>query len=145
MVPAMRIIEEARSLCGVPWKHRGRSMEGVDCIGLVILAAVRAGLDLFAMCGIHDQSYGRRPQRKLFELVQLHCRRADQLQPGCLLLFRFQGDAYARHFGIFTERSTVIHAECKARHAVIEHGYRSQWIVRTHSIWLLPGVEYIES
>lgn len=144
MISADEFVNAARQLVGTPWRHRGRSFDGVDCIGLVMLAGKLAGVDLFALCGIHDRAYSRRPQRELFALVERHCRRTQVLHPGCLLLFRFPGDEYARHFGIYTDAGTMIHAECKTRKAVIEHGYRSQWVSWTHSRWLIPGLEYPE-
>ena len=33
------VLAEARAMVGVPWRHMGVSAAGVDCIGLVLLAA----------------------------------------------------------------------------------------------------------
>ncbi len=35
----MRLDEAARSYIGVPWLHHGRSRHGLDCVGLLVLAA----------------------------------------------------------------------------------------------------------
>lgn len=140
---ASALVAAARELCGTPWIHQGRTSKGVDCIGLVSLAARNAGLDIFKFCGIKEpRNYQREPDPKLFELVNQCCERISQPVPGSLLFFKFKRDLYPRHFGIFTEAGTVIHAESKARRCVIEHGYRAHWLTWTHSVWKLPGVRY---
>lgn len=40
---AARLIVEARGLAGVPFRLHGRSERGLDCVGVVALAALRAG------------------------------------------------------------------------------------------------------
>lgn len=40
------ILAQARGLIGTPWRHLGRTETGLDCIGLVLVAAARAGLVL---------------------------------------------------------------------------------------------------
>lgn len=142
-IPADALIREARALCGVPWIHQGRTRLGVDCIGLIVLAARNAGIDIFRHCGIpQPRTYSRKPSAELFALVERHCRRIDSPTPGCLLFFRFVSDRHPRHFGLFTDTGTVIHAEAKVRCRVIEHGYRAQWLRWTDSVWLLPGIDY---
>jgi lipoprotein Spr len=41
---AARFVAAARELVGVPYRHAGRNKHGVDCGGVIILAARRAGL-----------------------------------------------------------------------------------------------------
>ena len=143
MITAQKLIAEARKLVGTPWKHQGRSMMGVDCIGFVDLAARNGGHDIAAHCGIQDErNYARAPDPVLLARVEKFCTQIHQPVPGCLLFFRFPGDRLPRHFGIFTERDTVIHAESKMRGQVVEHGYRAHWVRWTHSMWKLPGVIY---
>lgn len=141
MITASDLIREARALNGVPWVHLGRTQRGVDCIGLVILAARNAGLDLFGHIGLADRRYGRKADQKLFNMVRQYAQRTE-VEPGALLLFRFDGDSTPRHFGIATERDTVIHAECKSRKQVVEHGLRSHWARWVDSAWRIPGVRY---
>lgn len=143
MITAQQLIDSARALVGVPYKHLGRSDSGLDCIGFVDVAANRAGLDVFRSHGIPRLArYSRRPDPRLFNLVSQHCERLDAPIPGALLLFEFDGDAYARHFALFTECQTIIHAESRMRRAVIEHGYRAHWVRWTDSVWKIPGVIY---
>ncbi len=50
--------EVALSYLGVPFRHRGRTRNGLDCIGLIIMAARECGMEVF------DQKvYGREPWR----------------------------------------------------------------------------------
>lgn len=142
MIEAQQLIDQARALKGTRWRHLGRTEAGVDCIGLVLLACRRAGFDLFQHCDIKVERYSRRPDPRLFDLVQKNCERIEAPLVGSLLFFKFSSDKYARHFGIYTERGTVIHAEMKVHKAVIEHGYRMQWVRWTDSVWKLPGVLY---
>ena len=51
------VLAEARAMVGVPWRHMGRSTAGVDCIGLILLAAFRAGVAL-----PEPAPYAREPQ-----------------------------------------------------------------------------------
>ena len=143
MIEASALVKEARALIGTPWRHQGRSKRGVDCIGLVLLAAENAGLDLIKVSGVDaPRVYSRNADPKLYELVHRACTQTSALVPGCLLFFRFDSDRHPRHFGIYTDEGTVIHAESRLRRQVIEHGRRAQWSRWTHSLWLLPGVRY---
>lgn len=40
------LVHNARRLIGVPWIHQGRSVHGVDCIGLVVLAEIACGREV---------------------------------------------------------------------------------------------------
>lgn len=142
MTPASLLIAEARKLIGVPWRHEGRTQQGVDCIGLVILSGLNAGVDFFEEIGIAPIGvYQRKPAPELIRLVATHCK-PTTAEPGALVVFKFGCDSYPRHFGLLTDAGTVIHAEQKTRKRVIEHGYRSHWLRWTDSVWRLPGVEY---
>jgi cell wall-associated NlpC family hydrolase len=143
VITAQQLIDEARTLIGTPWRHQGRTRRGVDCIGLVTLAAKNAGLDIMKLCGIRPPAnYGRDPDPRLFALVEQQCTRISAPVAGCLLFFQFDSDKHPRHFGLFTDAGTVIHAESKTRRQVVEHGHRAHWARWTHSLWLLPGVRY---
>jgi cell wall-associated NlpC family hydrolase len=143
MITPQQLIDEARKLVGTPWRHQGRSKLGVDCIGLVLLAAKNAGLDLVKFSGAPVPTrYSRHPDPQLYDTVQRYCTRIESPVPGCLLFFKFDADKHPRHFGIYTEQGTMIHAECKTRMQVVEHGHRAHWDRWTHGAWLLPGVSY---
>lgn len=136
------LVRSARELNGVPWRHLGRGLTGVDCAGLVILAARRAGLDLFAIARDLPRKYDRKASPELLKIISSHCSQAQSPAAGVMVLFRFPGEKHARHMGLLTEAGTVIHAEAKSRRQVVEHGYRAHWLKWTHSLWRLPGVRY---
>lgn len=57
MTGAAAFVEAARGLKGARWRHRGRKPWAVDCLGLVVLAAERAGLAVAPA----PRVYGREP------------------------------------------------------------------------------------
>jgi cell wall-associated NlpC family hydrolase len=143
MITNLELIAQARELVGVPWIHQGRTRLGVDCIGLVVLAAKNAGLDIFAAARVTPvRRYSREASPELCSLVDRCCEKIDSPIPGCIALFRFPRELYPKHFAIIAENGTMIHAEAKSRSRVIEHGYRSLWLKRTDGLYKLPGVRY---
>lgn len=144
MIEASRLVEEARKLCGTPWRHQGRSRYGLDCIGLVWLAAKNAGGDVFSVAGVRDRrNYTREPSAEMAKTIEATCERIEIPVAGCLLLFKFPRDPWPRHVAIYTDAGTMIHAECRTRKQVIEHGWRMHWVDWTVGAFLMPGVKYV--
>jgi hypothetical protein len=87
-------VAAARSYVGVPWRHLGRARTGVDCIGLVLLAARDVG------CELPDPApYAREPQgTRLLDGIHAHATRIADAAPGDVLLFRM--GLYGGHVGI---------------------------------------------
>ena len=91
---AAALVAAARGYVGVPWRHLGRSRTGVDCIGLMLLAAREAGCDL-----PDPAPYAREPQgTRLLEGILGHAARVTAPAPGDVLLFRM--GLYGGHVGI---------------------------------------------
>lgn len=87
-------VAAARSYVGVPWRHLGRSRNGLDCIGLVLLAARNVGRDL-----PDPAPYAREPQgTRLLDGILAHATRIAEIAPGDVLLFRM--GLYGGHVGI---------------------------------------------
>lgn len=111
----------ARALLGTPWRHLGRSPAGLDCIGLVLLAAQDAGLHL-----PDPAPYAREPSSQaLREGLATHLDQVplDALLPGDVLAFNL--GLYAGHVGIFSIHPdygvpAVVHAYLPRRHVVEE-------------------------
>ena len=114
---AEHFVREARRFLGTPWRHMGRSEAGVDCIGLVILAARRCGLEVE-----EPPPYQREPQGDaLLQGLLRHGRRVAEMAPGDLLLFRM--GLYGGHVGVATLHAAyrvpaVLHAYAPRRHVV---------------------------
>lgn len=92
----------ARGLIGTPWRHRGRNERGVDCIGLVEVSSMRAG-----MCGLmlsrEERRYGREPWN---DTLRAGCRvrwgeplSPKDARPGDIALVRW-GVSEPQHMGI---------------------------------------------
>jgi cell wall-associated NlpC family hydrolase len=118
-------VAAARSWLGVSWRHQGRTRQGVDCAGLVVLVGRELGL------GNYDTAaYGRRPEGQGF--VQ-HFRAAmdgvllPEARPGDVLVFA--DAAYPCHCGFLTGKHDVphlLHAHA-LRRKVIEEPYAGEW------------------
>jgi len=114
------VLAEARSLIGTRWRHLGRNAAGLDCIGLVWLAARRAGVAL-----PEPEPYAREPQdQALRAALHLHLDPVplDQAGPGDVLLFNM--GIYAGHVGVSSVHpdygvASLVHAHLP-RHAVVE-------------------------
>lgn len=142
VITSDQLIVAARSLKGVPLRHQGRTRSGVDCGGFIDLATRIAGLDLQRYLGARaPKNYSRGASPELFELTARYFHRESIACPGCVVLFKFDGEAHPKHYGIATYDGYVIHAD--ARHGgVVEHGLRAPWSRWVHSYWKIPGVSY---
>jgi hypothetical protein len=113
----MTIDAAARVYCGTPWRHLGRSTTGLDCIGLVLLAAREVGLVL-----PDPAPYEREPQgTRLLDGILAHAARVASPAPGDVLLFRM--GLYGGHVGIASEHPAwrvlaCIHAYAPHRRVV---------------------------
>lgn len=111
------VVNAARDLIGVKWRHRGRNRRGIDCVGLVVLARRAAKLP------VEDQrGYGREPwnDRLRVELTRQFGEPVDAYSPGDIALFKTQDDP--SHVGIIAKldgRNSIIH--CPVNGFVTEH------------------------
>jgi cell wall-associated NlpC family hydrolase len=53
-----KLVEQARTYLGTPWRHLGRSRDGIDCAGVVICAYADLGIVIPDI-----ERYGREPHR----------------------------------------------------------------------------------
>lgn len=121
-------IAEARSYLGCKWRHRGRSRFGIDCIGLVV-KSLAAGA--FFMRDRLD--YSRTPyQDGLEREMQEHFGDpVADLQPGDVVLMRWDGSTEPSHVGLLAENAnglTLIHSYSQV--SVTEHGIDANWLRR---------------
>ena len=109
---------DTRKYLGIPFRHNGRSMDGVDCLGLMLMVLRDAGIDLPDDDGrpIDPRWYDIDPERFIRGLEQ-YGRRIDvtELQPLDVVVFCFHEKP--RHAGIMIDRSRFIH--------IREHDYVS--------------------
>ena len=93
-------IASARNLVGVPFRHRGRSRRGIDCVGEVALALSAVG-----RTAEDRRSYGRNPANDgLREVCEAHFGApVRDMQAGDVPLFAWWDDTRNRdpnHVGI---------------------------------------------
>lgn len=123
-----RIIAEARSWLGVPWRHQGRTRSGIDCVGLVVCVARALRLSDYDSTG-----YSRRAQGQGF--VEHFRSNMDGVaipdaRSGDVLVFADQ--AYPCHCGFLTQRlghPHLLHAHA-TRRKVIEEPYAGEWPIK---------------
>lgn len=125
----------ARQLVGVPYRHQGRTPRGLDCIGLLLLAASRVGV-LPLELGRRD--YGRAPLDELLAGLGEHCDALEFAEPGCILAIRWPGDRRAGHVAICAG-PTIIHSYSNMGR-VVEHGFRGKWVDWVVSRWWPRGL-----
>lgn len=126
----------ARTWLGVPFRHQGRSRNGVDCAGLII--GVLRECDALPANFTDVPAYSRAPQRALGELVHALTVPAARAAPGVIVLIRWPGERYPSHVAICTGEN-LVHAYMRARR-VVEHGYRGPWQRDTAALRAVPGV-----
>ncbi|HKX35309.1 MAG TPA: peptidoglycan endopeptidase [Rhizorhapis sp.] len=126
------LVREALGLVGVPFRLHGRSVEtGVDCVGLVALAAWRAGHrgeapDRYALRG------GKLEQFEAWLKAAGLCRAAE-MRIGDIVLV--QAGMRQFHLMVFAGAGFV-HAHAGLRQVVAMPG-ESPWPVL--GVWRLPG------
>lgn len=100
------LVKNARSLVGIPFKHRGRDRKGLDCAGLVWLSYAEAGAVMPDL-----ERYGREPYKNgmmtkttealgtpIWEGIKGQIVPRETLQPGDVVVIRF--DVHPHHMGI---------------------------------------------
>jgi NlpC/P60 family putative phage cell wall peptidase len=140
----MRIVAEARSWIGTPYRHQGTLRgAGSDCLGL--------------LRGVWRTLYGDEPERVppytedwaeptrqevLSEAADrwLWRKALDDGSPGDVLLFRMRDDGIAKHLGIAAEvgaAPTFVHAY--SGHGVIESPLSAPWARRIVGRFAFPN------
>jgi cell wall-associated NlpC family hydrolase len=124
------IVSAARLWLRTPFRHQGRGPEGLDCIGLIVVAAAALGVRL-----VDRRDYAAEPRAGALRAeLERQCRPVTTLAPGAVLLLRL--GPYAAHVGIYTGAG-LIHAY-RPRGAVIEHAL-GHWRRRVAAVYALPG------
>jgi len=137
MVERRRVVEEARSWIGTPYRHQARLRSvGVDCAGLIMGVGNALGLT-----DLHYSDYGILPHKGMLRgICDKHFTPVHELEDGAILLMGFvQGPAQEQHLAIYSGLDTIIHSYLNVGRC-IEHRYSSVWRSRTRAIYRYPGV-----
>ena len=137
MVTRNEIVEQARGYLGTPFRHQGRTAQGLDCVGLLI----RVAKDLDLLDRMYDYTrYGKAyPPEKLIEELKtmMRVKPVWQRLPGDILVF--STPYYPCHCAIFTG-STIVHAY-NLTGKVTENSLDRRWKNHLAFCFAIPGVE----
>lgn len=114
------LVESARKYLGAPFRHQGRNHLGLDCGGLLVLAASDMGRVLDDIKG-----YARTPDGKtLVAVMERNLKRVNrQPLPNDIILFKLR--KYPQHIAICTDVG-IIHAHAD-NGKVVEHRIDEKW------------------
>lgn len=137
MTTRPQVVAEARSLIDVPFKHQGRSREGLDCVGVAIMVVHALGLSDFDIT-----DYGRAPNvEQMRGLLEKHLDYVPfrDVQPGDILWLRAPEP---QHLAIVTstEPLMMVHAFSKVGR-VVETGVDRFWRKHIVACFKYRGVE----
>ncbi|UTU07843.1 cell wall-associated hydrolase [Caulobacter phage C1] len=134
------IIDEARRYVAARtrWRPRGRSIQAVDCIGLVACVGTAFGVPYEDIDG-----YSQNPDGRFVDHIRkfMIYRDPQTVVPGCAVIFN--DNHQACHIGIIGERygqRSLIHASL-AQRQVVEEEYDGHWTSRFRCALDFPGVE----
>lgn len=134
----LAFVEAVRKYIGLKWVHQGRSRtQGVDCLGLVVLAARDIGME------VEDcTSYRRRPDdQKLLSKVNDHFTAmpaGTELEPGDVLLIHFKDrNKSPYHFAVVDKDPRyIIHGYAPHRRVIVD--LVESWLENIHSVYRIP-------
>lgn len=129
----LTFIAAARERVGTPFRHRGRTASGLDCIGLLVASMRAAGRD-----PEDRRTYGRAPDRdRLREAVAAHFGDpVSEPRPGDIVLMRWADRP--QHVAIVGDYAhgglSLIHAD-NSFGAVTEHRLAAPWAARIVEVY----------
>lgn len=144
MLTRADIAKVASSFEGVPYRHQGRSRNGVDCAGLIIMTAWEAGV-LDATWDF--RAYRREPSgQEMHQLLQeLAVRDLKGPRLGNIVMMSEISPRYPHHLGVLVQPLSpgrelgLVHAHATSR-KVIVHDYEEFWRSKSLRFWDFPQV-----
>lgn len=131
MVSTSKIIEAARELLGVPFVHQGRTLNGIDCIGVLVYCASKIGINLVDK---PTYCYPENSHQLIDELkFQLDEVPVSSKQSGDFVVIAIGG--VPRHLALLTPRG-MIHTNDNVG-KVVEQLISEAYEKRIHSVWRL--------
>lgn len=111
-------LAKVRELVGVPYHHAGRSRQGLDCCGLLVVAAKELGLSYVDA----PASYPRVSDGSMLGILEQSLFRVDLRDrlPGDVCVYWWNRQTKApQHVGVYTECGGIIHTFTHTK-AVVE-------------------------
>lgn len=139
-VHPLDVVNEARKWKGIPFKHQGRTKNGVDCVGLCLVVGWSLGV-----YSKDHKAYSIYPQKDLLKShldeILIECPKSD-IETGCIVMMKIDIDP--QHMAIvcpYSEKSFgMIHSYYKR--GVVEHRLSQGWGRRIVTAYKIPGVVY---
>ncbi len=149
MTTPHEVIACARQFSGVRFAHQGRSVAGLDCLGLLLITAKTLGLQ-FEGVGVEAfdvPHYGTRPDAMLLRKkldTHLHAIEKNEVREADIVLLKIDG--MPQHLALLTDYPMtqelgMIHAYAPARE-VVEHRYDEHWQRNTYRAYRLPQLAH---
>lgn len=133
------IVAEGRRYlaAGTRWSHQGRTIKGVDCIGLVCVVGTAFGIEYE-----DRQGYSRNPDGTFVDHILRYMvyRNPQTIEKGCVVVLRDHINPC--HVGIITERYGrfyLLHSSV-GKKRVVEEEWTEQWRSRVRCYLDYPGV-----
>lgn len=132
----VQMVTLAREWIDVKWRHQGRSMSGVDCVGIFQQIGQQLGRNFQI-----PNNYTRNPDQKVLvaHMEQFFDRiPKDDRKPGDLALMRFVDERLRmpnRHVVLLTDLG-ILHAAANFR-KVTEHTLDDEWLNRIEYVYRL--------
>lgn len=140
------IVAAARQWVGTPWQHQA-SRKGIatDCIGLIAGVGIQLSIpEALEWASDRRRAYGRKPDRETLLAAcdaYLDPIPVSSIQPGDILLMRYEPDPEPRHFAIVSalDPMYIVHAFASAR-KVVENRVDRAWRERIVSAYRYRGL-----
>ena len=140
MIERSHIVSTARGYIGTPFHHQGRSVHGMDCVGLLVCIARDLGINVR-----DNTTYPRIPDpaELLAGLERNGLRRLESGKdagPGDVVVFWCRPKSReAHHVAVLTEEGTLVHALSELGR-VMETPYDERWQAQTLFAYTWGGV-----
>lgn len=136
------IVKAARAWIGAPYKHQGRTRNGLDCVGLLVAVARDVGHPVNAPEAYSDTPQGWQLIKPCEEQLWRPARQ-NRLIPGDLAVFTGWHRNEPQHFAFIGNHEngmTIIHSFSKFG-AVVEQPWSRFWNHNFKVLYVLPGTE----
>ncbi len=138
-VKVQKIIKFARAYLGVPWVHQGRSKNGVDCVGFLLLAFKSVNVDIIEIKGYSRTPDGKKLKEIMDNQPNLIQVIKNDLMVGDILLLKIKRDP--QHVALIVDSDTadfgMIHSYNGGEKKVIEHDLADYWKRKIVSVYRL--------
>lgn len=133
------IVEIAKGLVGVRYRHQGRNSYGLDCAGLIIVIA-----HLLDLTDKDTQAYGRRPNAQEFTafMIEAGCKQLPYGKHEHGDIIRLNSAGWPVHLGIYEidDRGQEWYVHAYAPHKKVTRDPLTRAAkANISSVWRFPG------